>query len=59
VQPLRAAAEKKNSPDFTWLWSGQAAPLGRELAAGELTRKLATEAVQRLGTIDRIESSAD
>ena len=34
--------------DFTNLWSGQAAPLGRELPAGELTRVLGAEALARL-----------
>ena len=58
VQPLRAAAESRGSTDYTYLPMGQAAPSGRELPAGELTRKLATEAIHRLGTINRIESAA-
>jgi len=37
---------------------GQAAPLGRELPAGELTRKLAAEATQRLGATGHTESTA-
>lgn len=44
LAPLRAAAEKAGSGDFSPLWSGQAAALGRPLPAGELTRKLAAEA---------------
>lgn len=48
VQPLRAKAEAQGSGDFSPLWSGQAAALGREMPAGELTRKLATEALERL-----------
>jgi len=58
VQPLRTAAESRGSTDYTYLPMGQAAPLGSELPAGELTRKLAAEAIQRLGTINRIESTA-
>lgn len=49
VQPLRRAAESQGSGDFTPLWSGQAAALGRELPAGELTRTLAAEALEKLG----------
>jgi nitronate monooxygenase len=43
LAPLRAAAEPKGSDDFTPLWSGAAASLGRELPAGALTRRLAEE----------------
>jgi nitronate monooxygenase len=43
--PLRAKAEASGSGDFSPLWSGQAAPLGRELPAGELTKRLAREAL--------------
>lgn len=53
VQPLRVAAESHGSLDFTYLPLGQAAPLGRELPAAELTRKLATDAAQRLGEMNR------
>jgi nitronate monooxygenase len=42
--PLRAKAEAGGSGDFSPLWAGQAAALGREMPAGELTRKLADEA---------------
>src|SRR5690606_22701963 len=48
LAPLRAAAEKQGSGDFSPLWSGQAAALGQALPAGELTRKLAAEAQARL-----------
>jgi len=48
LAPLRAAAEKQGSGDFSPLWSGQTAALGRPLPASELTRKLAEEALQRL-----------
>ena len=48
LAPLRAAAEKQGSGDFSPLWSGQAAALGRALPAGELTRQLAADAQARL-----------
>jgi nitronate monooxygenase len=48
LAPLKAAAEAKGAADFTALWSGQAAALGREMPAGELTRLLAQEALVRL-----------
>jgi nitronate monooxygenase len=47
IAPLRAKAEAAGSTDFTPLWCGQAARLGRELPAGELTRRLAEEAHAR------------
>jgi nitronate monooxygenase len=48
VAPLRAKAEAQGSGDFSPLWAGQGAPLGRAVPAGELTRKLAVETLQRL-----------
>jgi nitronate monooxygenase len=45
---LRIKAEQQGSIDFSALYAGQAAPLGRELAAKELTLKLAAEALERL-----------
>lgn len=48
VQPLRARAEAQGSGDFSPLWSGQAAALGRDMGAGELTRRLAAEALALL-----------
>jgi nitronate monooxygenase len=42
--PLRAKAEAAGSGDFSPLWAGQAAGLGRALPARELTRALASEA---------------
>jgi len=59
VQPLRAAAESRGSVDFTYLPMGQAAPLGRELAASELTRRLATEAGRKLGEMSPVFPGAD
>jgi nitronate monooxygenase len=44
LAPLKAAAEAVGSGNFTSLWSGQAAPLGREMGAADLTRTLADEA---------------
>jgi nitronate monooxygenase len=49
IMPLRAKAEAKGSGDFTSLWAGQAASLGRALPAGEVTRKLAADALALLG----------
>jgi nitronate monooxygenase len=42
--PLKAAAEKQGRGEFSSMWSGQAARLGRTLPAGELTQALAREA---------------
>src|SRR4029077_5727103 len=41
LAPLRAKAEARGSSEFSTLWAGQASPLGREMGAGELTRRLA------------------
>jgi nitronate monooxygenase len=49
---LRASAEQRGSSDFTPLWSGQAAPLGREMPAKALTVKLAQEAMERFRQLD-------
>jgi nitronate monooxygenase len=51
--PLRAKAESQRSVDFTGLYAGEAAALCRELPAGELTEKLAAEALQRLDSRGR------
>jgi nitronate monooxygenase len=48
IAPVRAKAEQAGSGDFSPLWSGQAAALGREVPAGELTRQLAAETLARL-----------
>jgi nitronate monooxygenase len=48
LTPLRKVAEAAGSGDFSNMWAGQAAPLGREMPAGELTQKLASEALARL-----------
>src|ERR1700738_856829 len=46
--PLKAAAEKLGTVDFTNLWAGQAVRMGREMSAAELTRELAASALARL-----------
>lgn len=51
LAPLKAKAEAQGSTDFTSLWSGQAASLGREMGAADLTRQLAEDALARLGAI--------
>jgi nitronate monooxygenase len=43
LAPLRTRAEALGSGDFSPMWSGQAASLGRAMPAAELTRKLAAE----------------
>ena len=49
VGPLRAASEAAGSLDYMQMWAGQSAPLGRPTRAAELTRMLATEALNLLG----------
>ena len=51
--PLRMEAEFQGSGDFSTMYAGQAAALGRELPAGKLTLKLAAEALERLGKLGR------
>ena len=51
LAPLRARSEPAGSDAFTPLWSGQAMRLGRELPAGELTRRLAGETLARLAAL--------
>jgi NAD(P)-dependent dehydrogenase (short-subunit alcohol dehydrogenase family) len=53
VAPLRAAAERRGAVDFTPLWSGQAAPLGRAIPARALTVTLAQEALERFSDLAR------
>jgi nitronate monooxygenase len=47
LAPLKASAEKLGKVDFTNLWAGQSVALGRNMPAADLTRKLASEALQR------------
>ena len=51
LAPLKKEAEAAGSADFTSRWSGQAAALGREMGAAELTRRLAEDAAARLGAL--------
>ena len=46
--PLKAAAEAQGRADFTALWSGQAAALGRSMPASALTEALVAETQSRL-----------
>src|SRR6266508_1327837 len=48
LAPLRAKAEALGSADFSPMWAGQAASLGRDMPAGQLTKALATEALERM-----------
>ncbi len=48
LAPLRAKAEAQGSGDFSPMWSGQAASLGRAMPAAELTRMLAADAQELL-----------
>ena len=48
LAPLRAATEGTGSGDFMSLWSGQSAALCHETTAGELTKRLASEALALL-----------
>ncbi len=49
--PLRDASIARDSPDFIPLWSGQSAPLNRELAAADLVRTLVDEAEAVLAAV--------
>ena len=52
AQPMRAAAEKAGSADFTSLWSGQAPTFAREMPSGDLFARLVEETgkvARRLG----------
>lgn len=51
LAPLRSHAEAAGSGDFTPLWSGQAAALGRPMPAAELTERLASEALELLARL--------
>jgi nitronate monooxygenase len=53
VGPLRAKAEAAGSGDFSPLWSGQAASLGRAMPARELTQRLAAQAQAELKRLGR------
>jgi nitronate monooxygenase len=48
LAPLAEKPGPAGSSDFRYMWSGQAARLARALPAGELTRTLAAEALDKL-----------
>jgi len=50
LAPLRAKTEPFGIDDFVNMWSGQAARLALEMPAGELTRRLAADALTRLAS---------
>ena len=58
LAPLRAKSEMAGSTDFTPFWLGQAAPLGRELPAAELTKQLAAEALRNSGSLQTVACGA-
>jgi nitronate monooxygenase len=58
LAPLRAKAEAQGSGDFSPMWAGQAASLGRAMPAGELTRKLAAEALAHMRALGVAASQA-
>mgnify|MGYP000998759970 CR=1 FL=1 len=51
LAPLKAKAEENGSADFSSLWSGQAASLGTEMNAADLTRHLMEDAERCLKSI--------
>jgi nitronate monooxygenase len=51
VTPLRTKAEAAGLDNFSPLWSGQAAALGRDVPAGELTRQLGIGALTILSRL--------
>jgi nitronate monooxygenase len=53
LAPLKKAAEAQGDTGFTSLWSGQAAALGVANGAGEVTRRLAEDALDRLKNLSR------
>ena len=51
VAPLTSAAEKCGVGDFTPMWAGQAAALGKERGAAEVTRGIVGDAFALLGVL--------
>jgi nitronate monooxygenase len=51
VQALSDEGSRRGLPDFTPLWAGQAASLGRPTSASELTRNLSAEAFALLRSL--------
>jgi nitronate monooxygenase len=55
--PVRAAARERGDPDGFNLWAGQAYALAAELPAGELVRRLASEAREALRQAEALAAS--
>jgi nitronate monooxygenase len=53
LAPLRAKAEAEGKGDFSPLWSGEAAALGRELPAAEVLQRFAQESLARMREISQ------
>jgi nitronate monooxygenase len=53
LAPLRAAAEKAGTGDFSPLWSGQGAGLARETSAAQLTKDLAAGAREVVAALSK------
>lgn len=51
LTPLKIKAEADGRSDYSYQWSGQAARLAPHLPAGELTRALAEDALERLAAL--------
>jgi nitronate monooxygenase len=54
VAPLRARAESQSSGEFSPLWAGQAAALACEEGAGDLTRRLASQALEVIHSLSNV-----
>lgn len=52
IGPLRAKAEASGSCDFSTLWSGEAAALGRAMPAGELIAALTRETAMQFARLN-------
>jgi nitronate monooxygenase len=51
LAPLRAKAEAMGSGDFTNLWSGQSARLSPRMPSGQLTERLAADALPHVSRL--------
>jgi nitronate monooxygenase len=51
IAPLTSAAEKHGVGDFTPMWASQAAALGKERGAAEVTRGIVSDAFALLGVL--------
>ena len=55
LAPLKAKAEESGLTDFSSIWAGQSAGLGRMAGAGDLTRQLALHAEECLSNLRSID----